>query len=212
MEDITFTLPHPCTININGSTGVGKTFLTFDIIKKRKELFSEPIDAVTYVYSEFQPKFYELGDDVTFTNDLYDIAKIQNGPHLIILDDIQVDLASDKQKREFVTNLFLRGSHHRSISVILICQNPFTKGLRDINLNTQCLILYDYVRDRSVMSHIARQVCPGKSKFLQDAYIDAVTRSEYGYLVMTFHPQLKKFKYWVKNSLFLTPETVVYAE
>ena len=78
--------------------------------------------------------------------------------------------------------------------MVLLVQNPFEKGLRDVNLNTQCLILYDYLRDRSIMSHIARQICPGKTKFLQEAYVDAVIRSEFGYLVLTFHPQLRKYK------------------
>ena len=215
MDDMTFTLPHPCTISLCGPTGVGKTFLAFDIIKRRIELFSEPINSVTYVYSEFQPKFYELeasDSNVRFTNDVYEIDKIKSGPHLVILDDLQQDLVSDKQKRELVTNFFLRASHHRSISVVLLVQNPFAKGLRDVNLNTQCLILYDYLRDRSVMSHISRQICPGQTKFLQEAYIDAVIRSDFGYLVLTFHPQLKKYKYWVRSSLFPSPETVVYAE
>ena len=101
MDDISFTLPHPCTVTLCGPTGVGKTFLAFDMIKRRKELFSEPIEKVTYVYTEFQPKFFELeasDSNVQFTNDLYDIDKIKSGPHLVILDDVQQDLVSDKKR------------------------------------------------------------------------------------------------------------------
>ena len=94
MDEVTFTLPHPCTISIYGSTGVGKSYLAFDIIKRRDELFSESIRDVTYCFSEFQTKFHELeaaDENVKFTNDLLEIDKIKNGPHLVILDDLQMD-------------------------------------------------------------------------------------------------------------------------
>ena len=111
-----------------------------------------------------------------------------------------------------MTNFFLRASHHRSISVVIILQNPFAKGLRDISINSQVTIIYDFARDRSIISRIGAQVCPGKTKFLQEAYQDAVTRSDWGYIVLIFHPQLKKDKYWVRSTLFPSPDTVVYAE
>ena len=215
MDEVTFTLPHPCTISICGPTSSGKSFLAFDIIKRRAELFSEAIQEVTYVYSEYQSQFHELeaaDSNVKFTNDLFDIDKIKSGPHLVIIDDLQQDLVSDKSKRELVTNFFLRASHHRSISVVIILQNPFVKGLRDISINSQVTIIYDFARDRSIMSRISAQVCPGKTKFLQEAYQDAVTRSDYGYLVLIFHPRLKKYKYWVRSTLFPSSDTVVYAE
>ena len=215
MDDINFVLPHPSSIICAGPSSSGKSHLAFEIIKRRNELFSEPIEQVTYVYGEFQPKFYELSsseDNIKFTNDLFEIDEIKSGPHLLILDDLQQDLVSDKKKRELVTNLFLRGSHHRSISVVLILQNPFVAGLRDVAVNSQVNIIWDFPRDRSIMTNYAKQVAPGKVRFLQQAYEDAVSRSDYGYLVLLFHPQLKKDKYWVRSSLFPTSDTVAYAE
>jgi len=215
MEDITFTLPHPCLMSLCGPTAAGKSTVAFEIIRRRKELFAEPIEKVTYVYTEYQPKFSELeasDRNIRFTKDLNEIDQIKSGPHLVILDDLQQELTTDKKMRELVTQFFLRKSHHRGISCCLLLQNPFAKNLRDINLNSQVMLIWDYARDRSVMSHIAKQICPGQTKFLQQAYEDAVTRSEFGYLVLIFHPRLKKYKYWVRSSLFPSSDTVVYAE
>ena len=215
MDDISFILPHPSSIILAGPSSLGKSHLAFDIVKRRNELFSEPIEKVTYVYGEFQPQFYDLqssDSNVKLTDDLFEIDQIKFGPHLIILDDIQTDLTTDKKKRELVTNVFVRGSHHRSISVVLILQNPFAAGLRDVAINSQVNCIWDFPRDRSIMSNYARQVCPGKTRFLQEAYNDAVSRSDYGYLVLLFHPQLKKDKYWVRSSLFPSSDTVAYAE
>jgi len=213
MELLDFSIPHPSTISIIAPTGSGKSHLALEIIRRRKEVFSENIENVTFVYSEMQPSFYDLqatDPNVRFTDSLEDIEQI-HGPHLVVVDD-QQDTFSDKAKRDLITRFFIKLSHHRGISVILILQNAFVKALRDVNLNSQFLILFDFPRDRSTIKLIARQVCPGQTGFLSQAYNHAVANKEYGYLCMDFHPAHKKYKYWVRSNVFPSSDCVVYSE
>ena len=91
MEEVDFTIPHPCNIIIAGATGSGKTFLTLELINRRWEAFSEPLQKVVYVYREFQDAFIDLqtkDSNVRFTNDLLEIENL-TGPLLLIIDDFQ---------------------------------------------------------------------------------------------------------------------------
>lgn len=82
--------------------------------------------------------------------------------------------------------LFTQGCHHRRLSVVLITQNLFPKGSKSkaIALNTYYLILMKNARDASQISMLSRQLYPGCSSLLVEAYKDA-TKQSFGYLV---HP------------------------
>jgi hypothetical protein len=71
---------------------------------------------------------------------------VQGLPSLIILDDLLIEAYS----RE-VCDLFMNGSHHRNLSVILITQNLFHQGRHcmDISLNAKYLVLLKNVRDKN---------------------------------------------------------------
>jgi hypothetical protein len=66
-------------------------------------------------------------------------------------------------------------------------QNLFPKGseMRNISLNSNYIVLMKNSRDRAQIRHLARQIYPGKSKFLIDAYEEA-TKEPYGYLLLDF--------------------------
>ena len=57
-----------------------------------------------------------------------------NKRNLIVFDDQMIDSSKDKR----TVNVFIRGSHHRNLSVIYIVQNLFHqgKGSRSISLNS----------------------------------------------------------------------------
>lgn len=211
---INFQLPHPGSIILAGSTGTGKTHLIYEIIKHRRELFTKPIEHVLFVYSDYQPGFYDLereDPNVVFTNNIFDIENFNHRPGLIICDD-QMDLLAKRDVRELITRYFIKHIHHRDLSFCLTTQNLYAKGMRDINLNGQFLLLTDNPRDRGSISVVARQICPSRSKFIQDAYVQAVTRRPFGYLVIDLHPQNKMYKYFLRSNLFPTSNVEVYAE
>ena len=84
--------------------------------------------------------------------------------------------------------MFTRGCH-MNFSVIFLAQNLFHQGKhsRSMSLNTDYMILFKNVRDKSQIKHLARQMYPLNPKFLYLAYQDATTES-YGYLFLDLKP------------------------
>ena len=99
--------------------------------------------------------------------------------NLIVIDDLMAET------NERVTSLFTKKSHHRNTSVLYLVQNLFPKNKesRTISLNTHYMVVFKNPRDATQMSHLARQMYPGRVKFVQEAFKDA-TRLPYGYLLV----------------------------
>ena len=75
------------------------------------------------------------------------------------------------------TTLFTKKSHHRNTSVLYLVQNllPKNKESRTISLNSQYMVVFKNPRDASQMSHLARQMYPGRAKFVKEAFKDATS-------------------------------------
>ena len=100
---------------------------------------------------------------------------------LIVLDDLMNAAGNSNE----IANLFTRGMHHKKLSVLLLVQNIFYQGkkAREISLNCSYITLFKNPRDSSQINTLARQIFPGKQRFLQDAYIKA-TECPHGYLLI----------------------------
>jgi len=87
-----------------------------------------------------------------------------------------------------IVDLFIKGSHHKNLSVILISQNLFHQGReqRDISLNANYRVIFKNPRNRAQIRHLARQVYSDDPKFLEEVYYD--TSRPHGYLL----PDLKQ--------------------
>ena len=72
---------------------------------------------------------------------------------------------------------------------MLVQQNQFMKGKysRTIAVNCQYYVLFENVRDKLQIRHLARQMYPNKSSVLMEAYRDA-TKEDYGYLFIDMTP------------------------
>lgn len=106
--------------------------------------------------------------------------------------------------------LFTQGCHHRRISVIFITQNLFPRGSksRTIALNTYYLVLMKNARDVSQVSILSRQLYPGRSRLLVEAYRDA-TKHAFGYLIVDTSPQGED-KYRLRTNISPGEDPVVY--
>ena len=107
-------------------------------------------------------------------------------------------------------NLFVKGMHHRHLSVIFLNQNMYCQGKhsRTINLNTHILVLMKNLRDLSQIQCLARQAFVGKSKFLLEAFKDA-TSQPYGYLIFDFSPMGHE-AHRVRTRVFPEEDTIIY--
>ena len=86
-----------------------------------------------------------------------------------------------------VTHMFTRLSHHKGISVFFLVQNIFNKNkeMRTISDNSHYVILFKIPRNRSQVSYLARQMSPGNTGYIQNAY-EIATLPPHGYLLFDF--------------------------
>jgi hypothetical protein len=104
-------------------------------------------------------------------------------PNLLVIDDLFAESGKDKR----ITDLFTEGSHHRSLSVIAINQNLF--GNKDPTQRRNChyLVLFRNPVDCQTIMTLARQMYPGHSDILMNAFTRA-TKHPYGYLMVDLKP------------------------
>ena len=165
---------HAFTALISGPTSCGKSWWVKRFIEHLSEMVTPTPDEVIYCYSEYQPMFDSLKEKgVQFIEGLPEIDEWSIGPkRLLILDD----LMSETDSR--VTRIFTKASHHRSISVIQIVQNLFGKNKeqRTISLNSHYLVIFKNPRDKTQIVNLGKQMYPGMSKFVSEAFISATQK------------------------------------
>jgi GTPase SAR1 family protein len=189
-------LKHPFTCAVAGPTGCGKTLFVFRLIRHASQVIDPPSQKIVYCYGEFQPLFSEF-PDVEFQEGLPDVGRFDGRFRcLLILDDLM------NEANQNVCDWFTKLSHHRDVSVVFVTQNLFHRNrfVRTMNLNTHYLVLLKNPRDAIQASVLARQVYPGRSKFVVEAYKDA-TKNPYGYLLIDLRPETYE-SYRVRTNIF----------
>ena len=204
-------LQHPYTCLVAGPTSCGKTQFVKKIIEEGEHVVNGSAEKIIWLYGEYQPAYMELSSKflhILFIEGIpenlneYIDPKFRN---LIVIDDLMSETGNDKK----VTNLFTKGSHHRNLSVILLLQNLFYNGKesRTISLNAHYIVLFKNPRDNTIVTSLARQMYPGKIKFLQEAFRDA-TKLPYHYLFLDLKPYTDE-KFRVRTCIM--PSEIQYA-
>jgi len=180
------------------------------LIKNRNDIINKPIKTIIYVYTDHQNIFYELQEqvpDIKFTTDVLEVESLINDATLIIVDD-KMDSISKGKDKDLMTNFFIKGCHHRNCSVVLLIQNNFEPGLCTISINSLYRVFFDQPADVSSIVNIAKQMFPGQSKYLLNAY-EKATSKKYGYLFFALHPASNK-QFKVRSSLYPTADCEIY--
>ena len=183
--DVRFQTPY--RMQIIGPSSSGKSYFLSRFLHHSEDLMDEPPQYILYFYGEYQSLFTRMSKDIsniTFIEgvpDNLDSLIDSTRPGMVIFDDLVSELSNSK----FLANLFTKGSHHKQLNVVLISQNLFQQGreMRTIGLNTEYYIIFKNPRDRSQITHLAKQTHPGNVKFLWHSYVDA-TSDPYTYLVI----------------------------
>ena len=117
-------------------------------------------------------------------------------PALVVIDDLMTESGQKKQQRSnhqrgktttsetssppSIVDLFTRGSHHRNLSVLFLCQNLFYRGggnyMRDITLNSHYIFAFKNPRDRTQITHLIRQMAPDDWRRVHEQYEKATAR------------------------------------
>ena len=173
------TWKHLFTSLVAGPTGCGKTEWVIRFITHVNELMCPAPARIIYSYSEWQPSYWRLPSTVELVEGIPILPECSDDSILLVVDDQMDKINAD------VSRLFTKGSHHRNISVIYIVQNVFDKNkdFRTVSLNTHYLVVFNNPRDRTQVVHLAKQMYPGQTDYVKDAFSKAV-KNPYGYLLV----------------------------
>ena len=173
---------HPFTGICSGPTGCGKSQLVKRIILNITKMMRPLPQRIVWYYAEYQADLEAaLKHLVEFREGCPEMDEYNHNtvPTLIIIDDLMEDCGSE------LTKLFIRGSHHRNLSVWFLMQNFFhqTKGLRTTTLNTQYVIFFKNPRDKQQIKTLARQMYDKDYLTMVSAFAQA-TAEPHGYLLV----------------------------
>lgn len=186
--DCLSSLRAPFNMVVAGPSQVGKTTFVHRLL--RSNMINPTPDRIVYAYGELQPSLEDLrntpphqsavelhqGWSSSITEDMKPSQK-----NLLVLDDVMNDCRDDTA----LSNLFIRGGHHRNISVIFLTQNYFFGGRSavDVRRNTHYLVLFACKQDRQQIASFAQRVLPRKWRRFLDAYEEA-TSTRHGHLLV----------------------------
>ena len=173
--DLRFKLPS--NLLAVGPTSCGKTSWLKKLVENREIMCSPVPECMILFYKESQPAYNDMerwmNDGVCkksfckfsaipeSVEDMKDILEMfpKDLPKIVVFDDFLDEVGS--VLKHFFTVL----THHYNCLTIFLCQNLFSakSKLRTLSINSQYMILFNNPRDRSAISHLAKQVFPGNS-------------------------------------------------
>lgn len=201
---MSLTWKHPFTCLVAGPTGCGKTQFTIRLIEHAKTSIEPPPEKIVWCYGVYQTAFDKL-TGVEFHEGIPEIGLFDGKQKtLLILDDLM------HETDDRVTKIFTKISHHMDVSVLYLTQNIFYGGKqnRTIGLNAHYLVLFRNPRDATQVAHLARQMYPGKSKFLIEAFRDA-TEAPFSYMLLDLKPDTEE-KFRVRSHIFPGEQSYAY--
>jgi hypothetical protein len=132
-------------------------------------------------------------------------------PKLIIFDDLMSEM-----KTGVVADICVRGSHHKSLSAMMLHQNifPNVKDARDANLNTKYRIIFANPADTEQIANLSRRVfgkgCGGiLTETLEELKAQKGPSGYYAYLLLDLHPKTPNYLR-LRTNIFPGEETIVY--
>lgn len=185
-EELDVRFQHPFTCLVNGPTKSGKTNLVGRLVVNSKNLIHPPPKRIVWCYNDWQPAYDALAPYCHFNKGLPRSDFIENSsntPTLLILDDLMQESAKDSN----ITDLYVRGCHHRNFSVIQMLQNLFFNKNRTQRINCHYLVMMKSPGDKLYVRSLGNQIYPNNPKFLIDCYNDAC-KENFGYLLLDLSP------------------------
>lgn len=172
---------HPFTCIIAGPTGCGKTQFVKRFLTHVNVMIQPPPQKVQWFYGEWQEAYSQMRNmNIEFIEGLPNDKLLDPSyRNLVVIDDLLAETDSR------VTKIFTKGSHHKNTSVMYISQNLFDKNKenRTLSLNAHYIVLFKSPRDAMQVDNLARQMYPGKTKYMWEAFADA-TAEPYSYLLV----------------------------
>jgi hypothetical protein len=190
-----------------GLTQSGKTHLITSMIDDIDDIIQPTPDKLIYLYTAEQPGYDKIKQIVrtnASTSKLKSCEFIDcnkgiptmsalkpklGEATLLVLDDLMIISASNKENIENQNNLASRDSHHLNTSVIFVCQNlNYGCGkLHNARINSQYQLMFNSLTDTRDVELIASNK-KISSHILQKILSD-VGKKQYGYVVFDGSPK-----------------------
>ena len=187
------SLRSPFRLFCIGPSGSGKTTFLKDLLQELNTMTDKPVNNVVYCYANYQPLYDKMKKslpNIIFLKGFpaYLEKSFLSDPQnhdLVIIDDLLDTISDDKLFRD----MYIGNSHHKNYSVITVVQNLFYKSkfLRTCSLQCTGFVLFKNSRDQSMISNLARQICPNRSKIFLDIY-EQITSCPHKYMYIDFSP------------------------
>ena len=182
-------LRHPFSMLVSGGRGVGKTVFTKQLLKFRETMIEPSPQRILWCYGKHQPTLFNelvaIYPNIEYVQGLpEELESMFNREtnNLVILDDLMDEGSESKA----VSQLFTKGRHD-NLSVIFLTQNLFHPKQRSISLNSDYMVIFKNVRDKSQFTNLSKQFMPNKIEFLRWVFNDA-TRNPHSYLFLDLKP------------------------
>ena len=171
---------HPFTCMVAAPTKAGKTTFVSKLIHHATSMVDPPPQKIIWCYGEWQDAYRKL-PNVEFWKGLPSTESLRNNkaPTLLVLDDLMSETKTDPH----IVELFTRGCHHWSCSVIHITQDIFFDKRRTNRINSQYIVLMKNPADKLTPMNLAKQMYPYQVKGFMDAFNHA-TEKPHGYLLI----------------------------
>ena len=145
---------NPTSFVVSGPLGVGKSYWVLRFIDSLKQLCPE-IKRVVYHHEMWQETFDCYTDKVNFKQGMPSLEDLKESRNVfLLLDDLMF------ANSELLSKIYSVYSHHFRFSVLMTVQNLFHKGLREISLNAQIMVLFKSCRNVNQIAHFSRQIYP----------------------------------------------------
>lgn len=190
-----------------GPSMSGKSYLLKQIITRRNEVFSEPIDKIVYIYKIYQPLYDEMknDDDVIFSTDDNVIQDYVGLRLVIVYDDFLIDVISSPRKMQ---ERFLVSKHHQGYFLFFLAQSIFFQNNRLIMLNTEYIFLFRFRRDGQTAKRLMSQLDSSIANDLFAAYKEC-TIAPHKYFFISMHVKDSDVARY-RNSIFVDDKLVIY--
>jgi hypothetical protein len=195
---------HPFTCLVSGPTSCGKTEFTLRLLRNSSKVIVPSPERILWCYGVYQETFKAI-QNVEFHEGLPELSEFDGKKRtLLILDDLM------HETDERVTKIFTKISHHANTSVVYLTQNLFYGGKqnRTITLNAHYMVLFKNPRDATQIVNLARQMFPGKSAYMVEAFKDA-TAKPFSYLLIDLKPDTED-KLRLRSGVFPDEMNYVY--
>lgn len=187
---------HPFSMIIAGPSQSGKTEFIIKFLEQSAELIDIKLEYIVWFYGEDTPQHQKLlhlnQPKLHFVHNIpehFDDYILPNKKGMFILDD----LMNESSNSVAISNLFVKGVHHKSVSLIYSTQDIFSFGNMRKNFlrNANYFVLFKTPLDQTIPSILARRILPHNPNLFLQIFHKA-TEKTHGYLLCDGHQSTPK--------------------